>query len=327
MLIGNTNIKEQIKVAIESAKKRNMAPPHMLMSGHPGCGKTSTAREVAKQLGTDFISLIPETLKDQRAILNLLDSLNFIGYDELGNRVAPIKPTIVFIDECHRIPMYGQEKLGIIMENFTLDTGKIGKVFWVPYFTVIGATTLAGAMSKPFLDRFKLNFFFETYNIQDSINIVDYHAKQLKIAITKKAIEDVAIRSRGVPRTMVKYLERCRDMMLAVGSSLVTSKLSNSTFESLEIDKKGFNKIELKVLKALYDYDKPLSLENLVMITGESKQTIQSDIEAQLIKNGFIVRSGKGREITPKGRLYLEEEGYAGNGLGRKTISINYSRK
>jgi Holliday junction DNA helicase RuvB len=277
-------------------------------------------------LGTDFISLIPEALKDQRAILDLLDSLNFTGYDELGNRTAPIKPTVVFIDECHRIPMYGQEKLGIIMENFTLDTGKVGKVFWVPYFTVIGATTLAGNMSKPFLDRFKLNFFFETYNIQDSIEIVNYHAKRLNMAITKKAIIDIASRGRGVPRTMVKYLERCRDMMLSIGSNLVTSKLTTDTFTSLEIDKRGFNKIELKVLKALYDYDKPLSLENLVMVTGESKQTIQSDIESHLIKNGFIVRSGKGREITPKGRMYLEEEGYAGSGVGRKTLSINYAR-
>jgi Holliday junction DNA helicase RuvB len=327
MLIGNTNIKEQIKVAIESSKKRNMAPPHMLLSGHPGCGKTSTAKEIAKQLGTDFISLIPETLKDQKAILNLLDSLNFIGYDKLGNRTASIKPTIVFIDECHRIPIYGQEKLGIVMENFTLDTGKVGKVFWVPYFTVIGATTLSGEMSKPFLDRFKLNLFFETYSIQDAINIINYHAKQLNIAITKKATEDIAIRSRGIPRTMVKYIERCRDMMLSTGSVLVTSELSNNTFKNLEIDKKGFNKIELKVLKSLYDYDKPLSLENLAMITGESKQTIQSDIEAQLIKNGFIVRSGKGREITPKGRMYLEEEGYVGNNLGRKIIPTDYFRK
>jgi Holliday junction DNA helicase RuvB len=303
-----------------------MSPPHMLMSGHPGCGKTSTAREVAKSLGTDFISLIPETLKDQRSILDLLDTLNFTGYDDSGNRVAPIKPTVVFIDECHRIPMYGQEKLGIIMENFTMDTGKVGKVYWVPYFTVIGATTLAGSMSKPFSDRFKLNFFFETYSMEDSIDIVEYHAKRMKIAITKKAILDIASRSRGVPRIMVKYLERCRDMMLSMGSVIITSSLSNATFESLEIDKRGFNKIELKVLKALYDYDKPLSLENLVMMTGESRQTLQSDIESHLIKNAFVVRSGKGRSITPKGRMYLEEAGYAGNGLGRKTIPNSYIR-
>lgn len=326
MIIGNTNIKEQIKVALESARKRNMAPPHMLMSGHPGCGKTSTAKEVAKQLGTDFISLIPEALKDQRAILDLLDSLNFVGYDDLGNRIAPIQPTVVFIDECHRIPMYGQEKLGIIMENFTMDTGKVGKVYWVPYFTVIGATTLAGSMSKPFLDRFKLNFFFESYNIEDSVNIVKYHAKRLQVPITNKAVVDIAARGRGIPRIMVKYLERCRDMMLSIGSAMVTSQLSNTTFESLEIDRRGFNKVELKVLKALYDYDKPLSLENLVMMTGESKQTIQSEIEAHLIKNGFMVRSGKGRTITPQGRMYLEEEGYAGNGMGRKTIPLNYTR-
>jgi len=326
MLIGNDNIKKQLSVALTSAKKRNMAPPHMLMSGHPGCGKTSTAKDVAAQLGTDFISLIPETLKDQRSIINLIDALNFSGYDEQGNRVDTIRPTVVFIDECHNIPMFGQEKLGIIMENFTMDTGKVGKVFWIPYFTVIGASTLTGSMSKPFLDRFKLNFFFETYTLEDSIKIVEYHAKRLKINITKPACLDIASRGRGVPRIMVRYLERCRDMMISIGSVCLTSFLTNLTFENLEIDKKGFNKIELKVLKALYDHDKPVSLENLVMITGESKQSLQNDIESFLVKNNLIIRSGKGRVITPQGRLYLEEEGYAGNGQGRKTISMDYTR-
>lgn len=325
-MIGNENMKKQIDIAIDSARHRNMAPPHMLMSGHPGCGKTSMAKEIAKKLKTDFISLTPENLKDQRAIMELLDSLNFTGYDSLGNRIGSIQPTIVFLDECHRLPIYGQEKLGIIMENFTMDTGKVGKLYWVPYFTVIGATTLAGNLSKPFLDRFKLNFFFEVYNEEDSIRIVDYHAKELKVRITNKAIRDIATRGRGIPRTMISYLERCRDMMHSIGSEIITSTLSNMTFKGMEIDKQGFNKVELKVLKVLYDSDKPISLENLAMVTGESSKTLQSEVETYLIKNGYLVRSGKGRLITPKGRSYLEEEGYAGGGLGRKIIPAGYTR-
>ncbi len=325
-MIGNENIKKQIDIAIASAKLRNMAPPHILMSGHPGCGKTSMAKEFASKLKTDFISLTPENLKDQRSVIELLDSLNFTGYDNLGNRTNTIKPTVVFMDECHRLPMYGQEKLGIIMENFTMDTGKVGKLYWVPYFTIIGATTLTGNLSKPFLDRFKLNFFFEVYNIEESIQIVDFHAERLKIHITGKAIRDIAIRGRGIPRTMISYLERCRDMMYSIGSKIVTSKLSNLTFENLEVDKQGFNKVELKVLRTLYDHDKPISLENLSMVTGESKKTLQNEVETYLIKNTYLVRSGKGRIITPKGRAYLEEQGYAGGEFGRKTIPSDYTR-
>jgi len=325
-MIGNENIKKQLTIAIDSARHRNMAPPHMLFAGHPGCGKTSMAKEVAAILKTDFISLTPESLKDNRTLLNLLDSLNFDGYDKLGNRIGTIKPTIVFIDECHRLPMFGQEKLGIIMENFALNTENVGKMYWLPYFTVIGATTLSGNLSKPFLNRFKLPFFFETYPLEESVQIVEYHAKLLNILITKKAATDIATRSRGVPRIMVSYLERCRDMMISIKSGIITSGLSNMTFESMEIDQQGFNKIELKILKVLYDSDKPVSLENLSMVTGESKNTLQNEIEAYLIKSNYMVRSGKGRLITPKGRNYLEAEGYAGGDIGRRTISVGYSR-
>jgi Holliday junction DNA helicase RuvB len=303
-----------------------MAPPHMLFSGHPGCGKTSMAKEVAAILKTDFISLTPESLKDNRTLMNLLDSLNFDGYDKLGNRIDRIKPTIIFIDEIHRLPMFGQEKLGIIMENFSLNTENVGKIYWLPYFTVIGATTLAGNLSRPFLNRFKLNFYFETYPLAESIQIVEYHAKRMNVQVTKKAAEDIATRSRGVPRIMVSFLERCRDMMLALNSRLITSGLSELTFDSLEIDKQGFNKIELKILKVLYDTDKPVSLENLAMITGESKNTLQNEVECYLIKSGYLIRSGKGRLITPKGRNYLESQGYAGGDIGRRTISVDYTR-
>lgn len=328
-MIGNKKMEEQIEVSIASARRMNMSPPHMLFTGHAGCGKTSTAKEVAEKMGTDLLSVTPEDLKDQKALFNLLDSLNFSGYNEKGDRLPDekIKPTIVFVDECHNLPMFGQEKLGIIMENFAIETGRVGKVYWVPYFTLIGATTLSGNLSRPFLDRFKLTFFFEPYGREDSFKIVNYHASRLNVLLTPKAAKDIAFRGRGVPRIMLRYLERCRDMMHAIGSNTITSALCGKTFEQLEIDASGFNKIEIKVLKTLYDNDKPASLETLAMVTGESKKTLQNDVETYLIRTGYIVRSGQGRTITPLGRSYLEEQGYAGGGLGRKTIDVGYKRK
>jgi len=252
-MIGQESTKRQIKIATDAAKQRNSAPPHMLFSGHPGCGKTSMAKEVANMLGTDFISVIPETLKDHKSIMDLIDSLNYIGYDEMGNRIGNIKPSVVFLDECHNLPMYGQEKLGIIMENFTFETGQKNKVYWTPYFTVIGATTLAGELSHPFLERFKMSFFFEPYNKEESVLIVYIHANKMNIRITEKAARDIANRSRGVPRIIVRYLERCADMMHSIGGELVTSAVAVETFKSMCIDSNGYNKIELKILKTLYN--------------------------------------------------------------------------
>jgi len=326
-VIGHAKMKKQLSVAIASARRRNSAPPHMLFSGHPGCGKTSMAKEVAKMLGTDFISVIPEDLKNQKAIMTLLESLNYTGYDEKGNRCSEIKPTIIFLDECHRLPMYGQEKLGIAMENFSIETGQANKFYWLPYFTLIGATTLTGELSKPFLDRFKLNFFFEPYNEKDSFKILRYHANRLNLLITPKAVRDIANRGRGVPRVMLRYLEQCRDMMFAINSQIITSKLTEITFENMGVDRSGFNKIELKILKALYNAEKAVGLETLAIITGESQKTIKNDIETYLVREEYMTRSGSGRTITPKGRLYLEEQGYVGKKHGRVAITADYIRK
>ena len=325
--IGNDNMKKQIKVAISSAIQRNTAPPHMLFSGHAGCGKTSMANEVAELLKTDFISVVPEDLKNKKAVMDLLESLNYSNYNDKGDRIGTIKPTIIFLDECHGLPMYGQEKLGIAMENFTIETGKVNKLYWLPYFTLIGATTLSGELSKPFLDRFKLNFFFNPYSKEDSCKIITFHANKLNILITNKAIRDIAVRGRGVPRVMIRYLECCRDMMFAINSNLVTSGLSKITFENMEIDTLGFNKIELKLLNAVYNSDKPLGLETLSLVTGESSKTIKNEIETYLIRQEYMIRSGSGRTITPKGRNYLEEQGYVGKKNGRIAIASDYKRK
>jgi Holliday junction DNA helicase RuvB len=326
-IIGQESTLSQIEVAISSAKKRNMAPPHMMFSGHAGCGKTSMAKEVAKMLGTDFITVIPESIKDQKSVMELLDSLNYEGYNDEGDRIGDIKPTVVFFDECHNLPMYAQEKLGIVMENFTMESGESNKVFWLPYFTVICATTLAGELSKPFLDRFKHNYFFEPYNVADSVQILNYHANRLKLPITARAARDIARRSRGVPRIIVRYLERCGEVMDHKKSLMITSGLTLETFKTMEIDEAGFNKIELKILTTLYNSEKPIGLETLSIVTGESAKTIKNDLETYLTRNELIVRSGSGRVITAKGRSYLEEKGYVGKRQGRVAISPTRVRK
>lgn len=325
-LIGHGTTKKQIYVARKAAVAKNMALPHMLFSGSPGCGKTTMANEIAKVSGVDFITAIPEEIKDVRSARKLLENLNDEGYDPKGNRIGQIKPSIIFLDEIHNLPLKGQEVLGIAMENFRMETGKPNAYYWLPYFTIIGATTLAGNLSKPFLDRFKMVFMFSPYSIQESVRIIRMHAKKLKIAITAKAVNDIAARSRGIPRIMVGYLERVGDAMLARNSKIVTSVLTDEVFDSMGIDKYGFSKTEIDILITLYKNDIPIGLENLAVITNESAKTIKERVEPYLIQSNLMLRTGSGRTITKAGRDYLEDQGYIGKSSGKQHIPANYQR-
>lgn len=326
-LIGHNTTKKRIAQALASAKVRNEALPHMLFSGHPGCGKTSMAKEVAKLTGADFIPVVPETLKDLNTIKGLIESLNYDGYNSRGDRVGEIKPSIVFIDEVHNLPLFGQEKLGIVMENFLMETGKPNKYYWIPYFTIIGATTIAGELSRPFLNRFKLEFLFKPYTFKESVEIVNYHANQQKLLVSPLAAEDIARRGRGVPRVLVRYLENCRDTAIFNKEPYISEKTTEATFEELGIDATGLNKTELIILKTLYNAERPVGLETLSIISGESAKTIKNELEPYLMQQGYMLRSGTGRLITREGRLYLEDAGYEGNQAGRLQISADYVRR
>ena len=326
-VIGNKNTKEQIYIALEAARKRNMSLPHMLFAGSAGCGKTSMARELAKVGGVDFLAVSPDTLKDKKEILKALDRLNYDNYNEKGDITGIIRPTIIFIDEIHKLSLPAQETLGIAMEDFMLETGRPNKYYWFPYFTLIGATTLSGHLSKPFYDRFKLIFDFKPYNHEDSCEIIRFHAGRLGVSLFKKADEEIAKRSRGVPRLMVRYLERLRDLALSQNKPLVTPKMVHELFIKLGINEDGYTKTEIKILETLYGADKPIGLDNLAIITNESARTIRETIEPYLIQRGLIMRSGSGRIITRTGREYLDSKGHVAVMEGKVDISANYVRK
>lgn len=325
-LIGHVNTKTRIQKALASARYRNEGLPHMLFAGHAGCGKTSMAKEIAKITDADFIAVMPEDLSNIKAVRSLMESLNYDGYDPKGNRVDRIKPTIVFLDEIHRLPIFGQEKLGIVMEDFMLETGRPNKYFWIPFFTIIGATTLAGELSKPFLNRFKLNFNFTPYAHDESVQIVYMHAKRLGLSLPPGAAEDIANRGRGVPRMLVGYLECCRDTALFHKSPIISSRYVKDTFDDLGIDESGFTKVEIKILQTLYNSERPVGLEALSIIANESAKTIKNELEPYLMQCGYMLRSGSGRIITAPGRLYLESKGYQGSKSGRIEITADYVR-
>lgn len=326
-IIGNNTTKKQLNITLKAAKKKNMSIPHILFSGAAGCGKTSMARRLAKICSSNFIAVSTDKLKSTNAILKLLEKLNHEGYDEKGNRIQNIKPSILFFDEIHNMDLRAQEDLGIAMEEFKIPTGQPNKFYWVPYFTMIGATTNDGILSKPFRDRFKLRFLFQPYLFDEVVEIVFAHADRLKIQITAKAARAIARRGKGIPRITVGYLERAYDFALYIDSHIITSTIVEQVFKDLMIDKNGLTLTEIKILKTLYETDIPVGLDNLSIIVNEAPKTISASIEPFLIQKGLIIRSGKGRIITDKGRQYIEKNDHLKTNHFKKIeIEANYVR-
>lgn len=331
--IGNHETRRLIAIATAGAKDRNESVPHMLFSGAAGCGKTTLAKRVATYSDVNFISMLPQTLKTMDDVLDLFRKLDHTNYDIRGNKKDvekpsdAIKPSIIFIDEIHNLSLQPQEWLGIAMEDFEIESKESGKHIWFPYFTLIGATTDDGKLSKPFRDRFKLRFVFKPYTSLESAEIVLSHAQRLSIDITIPAAQKIAQRGRGVPRILVGYLERTRDMAYICKSEVVTPKIVEETFASLGVDEMGLTETELKILQTLYGSKDPVGLDNLSIITNEASKTILTSIEPFLIQKGFIIRTGKGRRITNIGRRYWEKTHNDSKNIEKVEIEAGYARK
>jgi len=325
-IIGHENTKKQLEVAMLAAYKRNKALPHIMFAGSPGCGKTSMARFVARRFKVPFLSVVPNDLKDYKTVMKVLNQLDHKNYDDHGNRIGGITPTILFIDEVHNLPLKGQELLGLAMERFIIESGRPNKYYWLPFFTLIGATTSPGKLSKPFRDRFKLNFIFQPYDLEEMDKIVLYHMKRLNIQIETAAIRIISKRTRGIPRIAVGFVERVRDKILATAAPWANKIMVEDVFVDMGIDSEGFTNTELKVLKSLFDAGgAPVGLENLAIITEEDKKTIRDSVEPFLIRKGLILVSGKGRILTPKGIEYIESTGKIDRPV-KKEIEFDYQR-
>lgn len=323
-LIGNKDIMTQIGISLKAGKEIGRAFPHTLLTGAAGCGKTSTAKHLAKLAGSLFISIACDSLKERFDVALLIKRLDRIGYNDFGRMENSeiIQPTVVFIDEIHNLSLAAQEHLGIVMEEWRLPittkeahvlkvkVNKNSPFYWAPQFTLIGATTNDGRLSKPFRDRFKLRFVFAPYSIEEAVQIVFLHAKRLEIEINEEGALEIAKRGRGVPRILVSLLERCRDASIAMNQKDITMESAVVAFYKMGIDTSGFTKTDINLLRTLYKIGEPVGLDNLSTILNESPKVLSESAEPYLIQSGLILRSGKGRTITEEGCKYLAEQGY-----------------
>ncbi|MBE3030758.1 Holliday junction branch migration DNA helicase RuvB [Sneathia sp. DSM 16631] len=297
--IGQEKIKEAMKLYIKAAKLRNEPIDHILLYGPPGLGKTSLAYVVANEMNRNIKITSGPVLEKSGDLASILTSL------EDGD--------ILFIDEIHRLNTSVEEILYPAMEDGEIDI-LIGKGHGaksiridLPKFTLIGATTNAGKLSKPLRDRFGVSHRMEFYTTDELSRIIKRGANILGIPYEDDAIDIMAKRSRGTPRLANRILKRARDYAMIKGNGVIDEKSVIGILDMLEIDEYGLDAMDRRILiKIIENYNGgPVGLETLSLLLGEDKRTVEEVYEPYLVKNGLIKRTHRGRVVTEKAYNHL----------------------
>ena len=297
--IGQDKIKETLKIYIDAAKKRQESLDHALFYGPPGLGKTTIAGIIAEEMGVNMkITSGPAIEKpgDMAAILNGLKDRD-----------------ILFVDEIHRLNRQVEEVLYPAMEDFAIDI-MIGKGpaaksirLSLPRFTLIGATTRAGLLSAPLRDRFGVINHMEFYSVEDLSTIIRNSASKLKVEIEEDACLEIGRRSRGTPRIANRLLKRVRDFAEVKYDGVITKKVADTALDLMEVDKYGLDNLDRNILSIMIEKFNggPVGLDTLSAALGEDPGTIEDVYEPYLLKNGFIMRTPKGRTVTELGLSHM----------------------
>ena len=290
--IGQREAKDNLNIYIQATKQRGEALDHVLLYGPPGLGKTTLAGIIANELGVNFrITSGPaiEKAGDLAAILTNLDEHD-----------------VLFIDEIHRLSRSVEEVLYSAMEDYALDI-IIGKGpsarsvrIGLPKFTLVGATTRAGALAAPLRDRFGIVSRLEYYKQEELEFIVTRAADILTIGIEQAGASEIARRSRGTPRIANRLLKRVRDFAQVVGNGVITADIADEALKRLHVDKMGLDRIDRRVLKCIIEnYDGgPVGIETIAAAVSEERDTIEDVYEPYLMQLGFLGRTPRGRVAT-----------------------------
>ena len=289
---GQDKIVANLKIFVAAAKMRGESLDHVLFHGPPGLGKTTLAHIIANELGVNMKVTSGPILDKPGDLAGLLTSL------EEGD--------VLFIDEIHRLSPVVEEYLYSAMEDFVIDImidkgpGARSVRISLNPFTLVGATTRSGLLTSPLRARFGINCAMEYYDTNTLVSIVKRSANILKVSIDENAAYEIALRSRGTPRIANSLLRRVRDFAQVMGNGAIDLQIARYALDALNIDKRGLDAIDNKILKTIITKFKggPVGANTIATAVGEDQGTLEEVYEPFLIKEGFIMRTPRGREVT-----------------------------
>ena len=289
---GQEKAIENLSIFVQAAKQRNESLDHVLLHGPPGLGKTTLSNIIANELGVGFKVTSGPVLDKPGDLAGLLTGLE--------------RNDVLFIDEIHRLSPIVEEYLYSAMEDYRIDImidkGPSARSIQIDLepFTLIGATTRSGLLTSPLRARFGINCHFEYYDEQVLTGIIKRSALILDVPIAEDAAVEIALRSRGTPRVANALLRRVRDFAQVKGSGTIDVEIARFALEALNIDKYGLDEIDNKILLTIIDKFSggPVGLTTIATALGEDAGTIEDVYEPFLIKEGFMKRTPRGREVT-----------------------------